>query len=169
MPKTVFPGACRLTSWASVPPLLACLIPSPVAALDFGVSAGASVTASRDATPVLWADWAGEGRTSGPFRWRPTATLGYIAARDVRADLDRHVLVAGAGFRVVDWWKRAFLGVGFGYASRTTAALSSHGQFVTSLGWDGRRHTVILRHVSNADLFGGKNLGETMLLVGIKF
>jgi hypothetical protein len=27
----------------------------------------------------------------------------------------------------------------------------------------------MLRHVSNAHLFGGRNLGETMLLAGIKF
>jgi hypothetical protein len=27
----------------------------------------------------------------------------------------------------------------------------------------------MLRHISNAHLFGGKNLGETMLLAGVKW
>jgi hypothetical protein len=41
---------------------------------------------------------------------------------------------------------------------------------MTSAGWQGDHFTVMLRHISNAHLLGGgKNLGETMLLAGVKF
>ena len=142
---------------------------APAVALDYSASAGASVTASRDTTGVVFLDVVGARRQSGVFTWQPVSSLGFIHARDVRADLDRHVIVAGTGFRLVDWWKQAYFGAQIGYASRTTAAVSSHGQFISTLGWQGNRYVIMLRHISNADLFGGKNLGETMALVGFTF
>jgi hypothetical protein len=41
---------------------------------------------------------------------------------------------------------------------------------MTSGGWQDGHFIVMLRHVSNAHLLGGgKNLGETMLLAGLRF
>src|SRR6185437_6042581 len=54
--------------------------------------------------------------------------------------------------------------------STRTDALSSRFEFMTSAGWQNDRFVVMLRHISNAHLIGGgKNLGETMLLAGVKF
>jgi len=40
---------------------------------------------------------------------------------------------------------------------------------MTSLGWRDGRWMVMLRHVSNAHIIGGgRNLGETMLLAGVR-
>ena len=107
---------------------LAVSIPVPAAAIDYIASAGASVTASRDTTAAVVFEAVGARRQSGAFTWQPVSSLGWIGARDVRDDLDRHVIVAGTGIRLVDWWKRAFFSTQVGYASRTTAAVSSHGQ-----------------------------------------
>lgn len=138
-------------------------------AADVAVSAGGSSTASQIWTPAVYLDVAGERRPIAGFAWQPIASLGVIGARDERPDLDRTVAIAGAGVRLVDWWKGAFFSFQVGYASRETAALSSHGQFISSLGWEGERTVWTLRHISNGDVYGGKNLGETMLLVGLRF
>ena len=81
----------------------------------------------------------------------------------------RDVAIVAGGVRLVDWWRGASFSVELARANHTTAALSSHGQFLTSFGWWGERLTLSVRHVSNADLGGGKNLGETMLLAGVHF
>ena len=47
--------------------------------------------------------------------------------------------------------------------------MSSHEQFITSLGWRNERFVFLIRHISNGDQFGGGNLGETMLLAGLRF
>ena len=139
------------------------------AATDVAISAGGSSTASQIWAPALYLDVAGERRPIAGFAWQPIASVGVIGARDERADLDRTVAIAGAGVRLVDWWKHAFFSFQVGYASRETAALSSHGQFISSLGWEGERTIWMLRHISNGNVYGGKNLGETMLLVGLRF
>ena len=52
--------------------------------------------------------------------------------------------------------------------SGRTQALSSAYEFVTSVGWQGRRFSVQIRHVSNAGLHN-PNRGETMALIGLGF
>lgn len=142
----------------------------PADAADYTVYAGSSVTASdRYWTPAVYLDVAGEHRQTGRFTWRPVASLGWIGARDQRAELDRNVTVAAVGVSLVDWWKRAFVSFQVGYAGRTTEALSSHGQFVSSLGWQGDHVALMVRHVSNGNVFGGRNLGETLFMVGVTF
>lgn len=143
--------------------------PAPARAIDISASLGISTTASQDATPVAFVDLAGSTRDGRMFRWQPTASFGFVRGRDVRADLDRNVVIGGVGLRLVDWWKKAFFGAEVGYAADTTASVSSHAQFISSLGWQGEHCVVMLRHISNADLAGGKNLGETMLLLGYTF
>ncbi len=138
-------------------------------AVETEASIGISIAGSNDATAAAFVEVAGERRTGGRFTWQPIGTLGFVRGRDVRDDLDRDVVIAGIGARFVDWWRSAFFSVEVAHATRTTAAISSHGQFVTSLGWKGEHHVVAVRHISNADLGGGKNLGETMLLAGVAF
>ncbi|MBN8480219.1 MAG: hypothetical protein J0L88_01375 [Xanthomonadales bacterium] len=147
------------------------LIASPAAAgtVEIHVSAGASLAGSHDPTPVAFVDLAGTRRQGRHATWQPTLTIGVIRGRDGTGDLDRNVALAGVGVRLVDWWRNAFATVEVAGATQTTAAISSHGQFITGLGWQGDHHVIASRHISNADLGGGKNLGETMLLVGARF
>lgn len=140
--------------------------PRDAVARDLALSAGFSTTASRNLTQVAFMEVARDPVPVAGISWQPVVSLGIVAAREEHADLDRNVAVVAAGFRLVDWWRRAFFSFQFGFANRKTAALSSHAQFVSSVGWEGDRLRYTLRHVSNGDLFGGKNLGETMLLVG---
>lgn len=138
-------------------------------AAELAISAGGSSTASQLWAPAVYIDVAGERRPLGSIAWQPVASVGVIGGRDERADLDRTVAVGGVGVRLVDWWKRAFFSFQLGYANRETAALSSRGQFISSLGWQGDRTVWMLRHISNGNIYGGKNLGETMLLFGFRF
>jgi len=147
------------------------LLMSHAQAAEVDLTAGASATVGVRWAPAAFLDlgtadsheWAG-------LHWQPVATLGWIGARDdTHDDLDHDVAIAGAGVRLVDWWGGAFVGFEAGYASQRTDALSSHEQFISSLGWRGERLVVMVRHISNGDLFGGRNLGETMLLFGMRF
>ena len=132
------------------------------------ISAGASATVGVRWAPAAFIDYVGDTHDDA-ITWQPTATLGVIGSRsDRHDDLDRNVFIAGAGGRWV-WWRHAFLGFELGYASQRTDALSSHEQFISSIGWQGDRVVVMLRHISNGDLFGGRNLGETMVLAGLSF
>ncbi len=54
--------------------------------------------------------------------------------------------------------------------STRTDALSSRIEFSTTVGWQRDHFIVMLRHISNGHIVGGgKNLGETMLLVGVRW
>jgi hypothetical protein len=140
-------------------------------AAQWSVSAGASVS-QKDWTPAVAVDVAGDARDfgSGRLQWRPVAALTAVAAREAswRPGNDRDVWVAtgGAALSLRDsGWFFAFQA---GAADRTTPALSSHLQFVSSLGWQGQRLRVQLRHISNGRIGGGANLGESMLLLGVR-
>jgi hypothetical protein len=140
------------------------------AAADITLSAGASVTVGLRWTEAVFLDAGTHTHEWAGVHWQPTATLGWIGSRSDRTDhLDHDVLIAGAGVRLVDWWGGAFLGFEGAYVDQRTDALSSHGQFITSFGWQGDRLTFFIRHISNGNLFGGRNLGETMLLAGLRF
>lgn len=144
-------------------------------ALEFGIGAGSSVTSSADYwTPTVYLDIAGKRRSLGPFRWQPLASLAWFDGRGDLNDrpdlqLQEDVVVAGVGVRLVEWWRNAYFSFQAGYANRTTSALSSHEQFISAIGWQGRYLDVSVRHVSNGSIFGGRNLGETTLLVGAHF
>ena len=132
------------------------------------VSVGGSATVGLRLAEVGFLDYVGDTHENA-VTWQPTLTLGFVGSRSDRRDhLDHDVFVAGGGARLV-WWRHAFFGAEIGYVSQRTDALSSHEQFISSLGWQGERYVVMLRHISNADLFGGRNLGETMVLAGLSF
>ncbi len=139
-------------------------------AAEVDLTAGASATVGVRWAPAAFLDVGAESREWLGLHWQPFATLGWIGSRDDLHDgLDHDVAIAGAGVRLVDWWGGAFVGIEAGYADERTDALSSHEQFISSLGWRGERVVMMVRHISNADLFGGRNLGETMVLVGVVF
>jgi hypothetical protein len=140
-------------------------------AAEVDLTAGASATIGVRWAPVAFLDvGTSESHEFAGLHWQPVATLGFVGERsDRKDDLDHDVAIAGAGVRLVDWWGGAFVGLEAGYVDQRTDALSSHEQFISSLGWRGERLVLMVRHISNADLFGGRNLGETMLLVGVRF
>jgi hypothetical protein len=141
-------------------------------AADFDVVAGASVTVHNLWTDAEFLDAGASVADDGQVHWSPVATLGHIGAVQTayhRDRLDREIWVAGAGVKLSGWWRGAFVSEQLGATSRRDDALSSTWQFVTTLGWQTDRFVAFVRHVSNAKLFGGKNLGETMFMVGVGF
>ena len=138
-------------------------------AAEFVLGAGPSTTSTHNyVTHAVFLDGHGGRRTHGPVTWQPMLSLGWIDGRD-KARLENDAFVVAGGVHLVDWWRRAFFSFQFGLAHDTNDALSSHGQFVSSIGWQGDRVVYTLRHISNGKVFSGPNLGETMLLVGLRF
>lgn len=151
---------------------LACLVVcGPAAAAGFDVVAGPSVTSSQRVTGAIFASVYGESPADGRRHVEPVGTFGWVAARDTRNDgLDHNVFLAGGGIRLVTASRHWFLSEQLAATSGRTGALSTRLEFMTSAGWQGGRVIVMLRHVSNANLFGrGANLGETMLLAGVRW
>jgi hypothetical protein len=139
-----------------------------VSAAEIDITAGASATVGVRWAPAAFID-AGTDTHEG-LHWQPVGTIGWIGSRDDEKDnLHHDVFIAGAGVRLVGWWGGAFIGFEGAYVDQRTDALSSHEQFMTSLGWRSERLIFMVRHISNANLFGGRNLGETMLLLGFAF
>ncbi|PWK92469.1 acyloxyacyl hydrolase [Fulvimonas soli] len=113
------------------------------------------------------------------FTWSPDVSLGWIDGRDV-ARYDRMeyttrppvtLLAGGARLRTSDesaWYHPFFFSFQLAATNHTTQALSSHYQFVSTLGWQARHFTVALRHISNGSI-QEPNRGETMALVGVAF
>lgn len=108
--------------------------------------------------------------------WSPDVSAGWIDGRDVAKFRDNRyttqdaiwLFAAGALFHygeAGDWYRRLFLAFQPALQAGRTQALSSAYEFVSTLGWQGRRFSVQLRHVSNGGLHD-PNRGETMVLVG---
>lgn len=149
--------------------LLTC---APALAGEFEVVAGPSVTSGERMTAAVFASAFGESTDDdGHIHVEPIGTVGWIDARDTRSDdLDHAVFLAGAGARILSANHHWFVSEQLAATSTRTDALSSRFEFMTSAGWQHGHLTVMLRHVSNAHLLGGgKNLGETMLLAGVRF
>lgn len=152
---------------------MAALIWAPsVSAASIEALAGRSVTTQQRWTDTVFITTVGNWRAlgaSGKWRWAPEAGLGWFKARsDNRENLDHATLIVYGGARLGGWWRQAFVGFGVGLTKYRSAALSSPYEFVSSLGWQGQHYVLMLRHISNARLHR-PNLGETMLLVGLRF
>jgi hypothetical protein len=117
--------------------------------------------------------------SSDRLDWSPDLSLGWIDSRHVTryrgADYDTRqpvmLLAAGARFHYGApdaWYRPLFFSFQLAGINRTTQALSSHYQFVSTFGWQGKHLSFQLRHVSNGGL-NGPNRGETMALVGVGF
>jgi hypothetical protein len=158
------------------PALLSALLAFPLAtqAADLSLSWGPSVAGRHHWTSAVFAEVA-----SDTLRWRavdiaPEFGLGYVRARGTEVDrLDHDVWIGFGGVRAslpaAGVWRHAFLGFGIGVTHGKTNALSSAGEFVDTLGWQEERWDVMIRHISNGHLATGPNIGETMLLLGVRF
>lgn len=144
---------------------------TPALATGFDLAAGPSVTSSERTTAAVFASVFGERPDDDHIHLEPIGTVGWIDSRNTnKDDLDHEVFVAGGGVRVLAANHHWFVSEQLAATSTRTDALSSRFEFMTSAGWQGGHFVVMLRHISNAHLLGGgKNLGETMLLGGVKF
>ncbi|MGH8157476.1 MAG: acyloxyacyl hydrolase [Rhodanobacter sp.] len=113
------------------------------------------------------------------FSWSPDVSLGWIDGRGIsRFDNNRYstrdqiwLLAAGARFHygdAGDWYRPLFLSFQPALHTGRTQALSSPYEFVSTLGWQGRRFMLGIRHISNGDLHR-PNRGETMAVLGVAF
>lgn len=155
-------------SLAAAACVLAC---APAWAAGFDIAAGPSVTSSERTTAAVFASVFGEPPADGRTRFEPIGTLGWIDSRSTRKDdLDHEVFVAAGGVRMLAANHHWFASEQLAATSTRTDALSSRFEFISSVGWRDGHLIVVLRHISNAHLLGGgKNLGETMLLGGVRW
>jgi hypothetical protein len=174
----MFPASSRLRGALT---LLLTLAALPAAAAHVEVQGGRSYMDDHGAnTAFIEATFAPHaiGR-SGRLDWSPDISAGWIDNRDVsryrNAEFDTRdsvaLLAAGARFHYGApdaWYRPLFFSFQLAGTNHTTQALSSHYQFVSTLGWQGEHLSFQLRHVSNGGL-NGPNRGETMALVGVGF
>ncbi len=151
----------------------------PATAARFELQAGRSYSNSHGAnTAFVEAVFAPQPLGQTRFTWAPDVSLGWIDGRHVASDDSRYtnrdsvaLLAAGARFHfgeAGDWYQPLFFSEQLAVTNHTTHALSSHYQFVSTLGWQAKHFSVALRHVSNGGLHR-PNTGETMALVGVAF
>ncbi len=132
-------------------------------------------------TAAVFVEGVADARRLGDSRWSwsPDVSLGWIEGRnvsryrDTRYTTQDDVWLLSAGVRLqhydadgggrgwfVSWQPAVTRG--------RTQALSSPYEFVSTLGWQGRRFSFQIRHISNAGLHN-PNRGETMALIGMGF
>ncbi|MGN2247278.1 acyloxyacyl hydrolase [Frateuria sp. GZRR35] len=152
----------------------------PAAAAHLEVQGGRSYMDDHGANAAfVEATFAPHAVGNSRLNWSPDVSAGWIDGRDVRryrtAPFDTHrsvaLLAAGARFHYGApdaWYRPLFFSFQLAGINHTTQALSSHYQFVSTLGWQGEHLSFQLRHVSNGGL-NGPNRGETMALVGVGF
>jgi hypothetical protein len=146
-------------------------LPLAANAAGFDLVAGPSVTSSERATAAVFASAWGETPQDGRWHIEPIGSVGWLDGRSTHKDnLDHAVFLAAGGARIVTPGQHWFASEQLAATSTRTDALSSRFEFMTSVGWQDGHFVVLLRHVSDGRLIGGgKNLGETMLLAGVKF
>ncbi|MGH8156014.1 MAG: hypothetical protein ACREP0_12430 [Rhodanobacteraceae bacterium] len=146
-------------------------LPFTAQAAGFIVAAGPSMTSGHRTTAAVFASVFGEPSSDSGFHFEPIGTVGWIDAHSThREDLHHDVFLAGGGVRVLAPGNHWFLSEQIAATSRETDALSSRFEFMTSGGWQDGHFIVMLRHISDGRIIGGgKNLGETMLLAGIRW
>jgi len=140
-------------------------------AAEFDLTAGASATAGVRWAPALFFGAAGTPVDDGHAHFAPIASAGFIGSRNNANghDFDHNVFLAGGGVRY-GFDEGLFVSEQIMATSTRTDALSSRFEFMTSLSWQHSRYVAMVRHISNAHLLGsGENLGETMLLAGVRF
>jgi hypothetical protein len=159
--------------------LLTTLAP-PATAAHLEVQGGRSYMDAHGANAAfIEATFAPHAIGSSRFDWSPDVSAGWIDGRDVRryrqsaygTDHSVALLAAGARFHYGPadaWYHPLFFSFQLAGTDQTTQALSSHYQFVSTLGWQGEHLSFQLRHISNGGLHD-PNSGETMALVGIGF
>lgn len=166
-----FPIRCALA-------LALAAIALPAAAAHLELQGGRSYMDSYGADAAFAeAVFASHAVDNTALDWSPDLSLGWIGARNVARyrttpyGTDRSVALAAAGarFHYGDegaWYRPLFFSFQLAATNHTTEALSSHYQFVSTLGWQGKHLSFQIRHVSNGSIHE-PNRGETMALVGI--
>jgi hypothetical protein len=152
----------------------------PAQTAQLQLQGGRSYMDAHGAT-ALFLEAVFDGHRIGDSRWSiaPDVSLGWIDGRDIarfrgsRYDTREEAWLLAAGARVRygdagDWRHHWFLSFQPAYNTARTQALSSPYEFVTTAGWQGRRFSFQIRHISNARLHK-PNRGETMALVGVGF
>jgi hypothetical protein len=152
----------------------------PVAAARVEIQAGRSyMDRYGTATAFVEGEFAERPLGHSRFSWSPDVAIGWIDGRDVARyrsnsyDTADTIWLGAAGVRLRygeagDGWHHWFFATQLAAIHGRTQALSSDYQFVSTLGWQGQRFSLQLRHVSNGKLHY-PNRGETMLLVGLGF
>lgn len=137
----------------------------------FDLVAGPTMTSSERTTAALFASVSAEPPADEQIHFEPIGTVGWIAAHHTsRENLHHEAALAGVGMQVVAPDRRWFASEQVAATTTRTDALSSRFQFMTSVGWRDGHFVMMLRHISNGHLVGGgRNLGETMLLAGIRW
>lgn len=165
-----------------LPLLVLALSPLPVLAqtAHLQVQGGRSYMDGYGATAVF-VEAVFDDHAIGDSRWSlaPDVSLGWIDGRDIARFRDNRyptreqawLLAAGARLQyrkadgALSHWFFSFQPA---LNSARTQALSTPYEFVSTLGWQGRRFSFQIRHISNARLHR-PNRGETMALVGVGF
>lgn len=160
--------------------MLLAMLTFPVAAAHVEVQGGRSYMDNDGATTVFVEGvFAKRHIGNSSFTWSPDVSMGWINGRDIsrfrntRYDTRRSVALVAAGARFHygaegDWYQPLFFSFQPALVTRRTQALSTPYEFVSTLGWQGRRFSFQIRHISNGDLHR-PNRGETMALVGVGF
>jgi Lipid A 3-O-deacylase (PagL) len=157
------------------------LLPAlPAAAVQYQFQVGRSYMDSHG-TNAAFAEAVFDEHMFGAsnFSWSPDVSLGWIDGRDVpryrysRPGTDDNVWLAAGGLRFrygdeASWYHSLFFSEQGAVHTGHTQALSSTGEFVSTLGWQARHFSLSIRHISNAGLHD-PNRGATMALVGIAF
>jgi len=111
-----------------------------------------------------------------PFTWSPDISTGWINGRNL-AWYTRYALgtedkiwIVAAGIRLryggdASYMHHFFFSFQPSLHTGRTQALSSPYEFVSTLGWQGSRVSLQIRHISNGSLHA-PNRGETMILIG---
>ncbi|MGH8111095.1 MAG: hypothetical protein ACREPF_06390 [Rhodanobacteraceae bacterium] len=146
-------------------------LPLTAQAAGFSVAAGPSMTSGRRTTGAVFASVFGEPSSASGFQFEPIGTVGWVDAHSTHnEDLHHDVYLAGGGVRVLAPGNHWFLSEQIAATSRETDALSSRFEFMTSGGWQDGHFIVMLRHISDGRIIGGgRNLGETMVLAGVRW
>jgi hypothetical protein len=145
--------------------------PLVVHAAGFDIVAGPTATSSERTTTAAFASVFGDRPYDNRIHFEPIATAGWIDAHHTQSEnLHHEVFLAGGGVRIVSANHHWFVSEQLAATSTRTDALSSRFEFITSGGWEDGRFIAVLQHISNGYLIGGgKNLGETMLLAGVRW
>lgn len=169
----------RLSAASSLVLVLGLAAVTPADAVHLQLQAGRSYMDTY-ASNAAFVEAVFDSRRIGDSRvsWAPDVSVGWINGRDLaryrgnRYGTRDDVWLLAAGARLqydaAGDGRGLFLSVQPALQRGRTQALSSGYEFVSTLGWQGRRFSLQLRHVSNAGLHS-PNRGETMALVGIGF
>lgn len=169
----------RLPAASSLVVVLGLAAATPADAVHLQLQAGRSYMDTY-ASNAAFVEAVFDSRRIGDSRvsWAPDVSVGWIDGRNVARYRDSRystrddvwLLAAGARLQydAAGDGRGLFLSVQPALQRGRTQALSSGYEFVSTLGWQGRRFSLQLRHVSNAGLHS-PNRGETMALVGVGF